>query len=238
MPATHHYTCQLCGLQFLDSPSAKRKTCGVKCARNNPTSIKSPIKRFRKNVVVKPSGCWEWSKSKGHYGNFSQDGVYIRAHRFSYITWVDPDVEGKEVHHLCDNLPCVNPTHLVAIPNPLHVHQSINVGHLNGLKTHCPLGHPYKGENLVVSKRGSRLCRQCIREKSRAIPLLLPRKSKYRGLCLNRKDGTWKTEIKVAGRMKYIGTYATEEEAALAWNNTALSLSHIRPKVIRLNQIP
>ena len=29
------------------------------------------------------------------------------------------------------------------------------------LKTHCPYGHPYSGENLRVDKRGYRECRTC-----------------------------------------------------------------------------
>ena len=37
----------------------------------------------------------------------------------------------------------------------------------NGLrqqaKTHCPLGHPYAGENLYVAPNGSRQCRMCKR---------------------------------------------------------------------------
>ncbi|WP_040828884.1 NUMOD4 motif-containing HNH endonuclease [Nocardia jiangxiensis] len=28
-------------------------------------------------------------------------------------------------------------------------------------KTHCPLGHPYSGENLRVDVRGKRVCREC-----------------------------------------------------------------------------
>lgn len=32
----------------------------------------------------------------------------------------------------------------------------------SSLKTHCPHGHPYAGDNLVVSPKGYRRCRQCI----------------------------------------------------------------------------
>src|SRR6188474_1286654 len=31
----------------------------------------------------------------------------------------------------------------------------------NHLKTHCPQGHPYAGENLYVNPRGKRLCKIC-----------------------------------------------------------------------------
>ncbi len=29
------------------------------------------------------------------------------------------------------------------------------------LKTHCPRGHPYSGDNLYIGSRGGRYCRQC-----------------------------------------------------------------------------
>jgi hypothetical protein len=33
-------------------------------------------------------------------------------------------------------------------------------------KTHCPRGHPYEGENLIIdSRKGSRRCRECERQK-------------------------------------------------------------------------
>lgn len=35
------------------------------------------------------------------------------------------------------------------------------------LKTHCPYGHPYDGENLIVRPDGSRQCRECRRERDR-----------------------------------------------------------------------
>lgn len=36
----------------------------------------------------------------------------------------------------------------------------------NSLKTHCPQGHPYEGDNLKITKNG-RACRQCMYEASR-----------------------------------------------------------------------
>lgn len=35
-------------------------------------------------------------------------------------------------------------------------------GHNMRVKTHCPQGHPYEGENLLVDKRGGRNCRICL----------------------------------------------------------------------------
>lgn len=36
--------------------------------------------------------------------------------------------------------------------------------HHNTLKTHCPRGHAYEGDNVYVNPRGERHCRTCRRE--------------------------------------------------------------------------
>jgi hypothetical protein len=41
------------------------------------------------------------------------------------------------------------------------------IGALNRLKTHCPTGHPYEGENLYRPARGGRMCRTCIKAGNR-----------------------------------------------------------------------
>jgi hypothetical protein len=38
-----------------------------------------------------------------------------------------------------------------------------NVSDVNRAKTCCPLGHPYSGENLKITRRGWRQCRTCFR---------------------------------------------------------------------------
>lgn len=47
-----------------------------------------------------------------------------------------------------------------AVPNP-------NKGKPRGSKTHCPQGHPYEGDNLIVRADGGRKCRECQRERQR-----------------------------------------------------------------------
>jgi hypothetical protein len=39
----------------------------------------------------------------------------------------------------------------------------------SALKTHCPAGHPYSGNNLRITKEGNRKCRQCDSERARRI---------------------------------------------------------------------
>ena len=42
--------------------------------------------------------------------------------------------------------------------------------------------------------------------------------SKFRGVCRN-KSGTWRAGINVRGKYNFLGDYATEKEAAIAFNN-------------------
>lgn len=38
-------------------------------------------------------------------------------------------------------------------------------GRRNALKSHCPHGHPYSGDNLYIDPKGNRRCRQCRRDR-------------------------------------------------------------------------
>lgn len=40
--------------------------------------------------------------------------------------------------------------------------------HPNQVKTHCPVGHEYTLENTYLHPKGSRICRQCKRDRARA----------------------------------------------------------------------
>jgi len=89
------------------------------------------------------------------------------AHRVAYELVKGPIPEGKDLHHLCHNPPCVNPDHLQPVTPKEHNLLSENVTKLNTEKTHCPRGHPLAGDNLVLFqlRRGYRECLTCKREK-------------------------------------------------------------------------
>ena len=47
-----------------------------------------------------------------------------------------------------------------------HSNGGLNVGQINGAKTHCPKNHRYSGENLLIQRNGRRRCRTCNAEQS------------------------------------------------------------------------
>lgn len=91
-----------------------------------------------------------------------------RAHRVAWFVTYGPIPPGWTVDHRCRVRRCCNPRHLRL--RTWSANSSDN-GHRS--KTHCPKGHLYSGENLVVFKqRGkypglNRMCRACRAAESR-----------------------------------------------------------------------
>jgi hypothetical protein len=65
-------------------------------------------------VVDEATGCWVWQRSLNNkgYGTMTRKGKRVYAHVFYYVVAKGPVPEGLELHHKCENPPCVNPRHL------------------------------------------------------------------------------------------------------------------------------
>lgn len=74
-----------------------------------------PIVRFHRKYKVDPeTGCWIWT-DRPHllgYGELKVYGKMMKAHRFSYETFVGPLDPKLEICHECNTKLCVNPKHL------------------------------------------------------------------------------------------------------------------------------
>lgn len=114
--------------------------------------------------VFKSSACWEWQGSQNSYGYgvFWLNGKPVLAHRLALTLSGECLVDGLVVDHTCRNRMCVNPAHLRQVTRYVNVHENSSaLAHLNKVKTHCPKGHPYSGDNLAIRISGRRRCRAC-----------------------------------------------------------------------------
>jgi hypothetical protein len=119
-------------------------------------------------------GCWLWKlkPAKNGYGYFSVqvDGKQrkVLAHRYSYEFFVGPIPDGLTLDHLCTVPLCVRPDHLDPCSLGDNVARSPrSLTGQNSRKTHCPQGHPYSGDNLLMDQ-GKRKCRTCVYARNRA----------------------------------------------------------------------
>lgn len=112
-------------------------------------------------VEDQKTGCLIWMGriDKNGYGRWGA----AWAHREMYRREVGEIPSGFEVDHTCSNPPCVEPSHLEAVP------PKVNRGRVDQPRV-CKRGHPLEGANLVfvVTRPGARICRACKRMRDAA----------------------------------------------------------------------
>lgn len=119
--------------------------------------------------VRKTKTCWIWmgEKDPRYYGRHS---IYrlkksFLAHRISHELTIGKIKDGLVIDHLCRNHSCVNPAHLEAVTSKVNINRGRKA---KSEKTHCPMGHPYSGDNLYRTPiSGYRECRTCRVEHAR-----------------------------------------------------------------------
>lgn len=112
------------------------------------------------------SGCWIWvgaRTSRGlKYGHMRlpRSRRNARAHRLSYLVFVGPIPDGKEIDHFWCNTPaCINPDHL----KPASHRENVS-------KPTCKRGHLFSKDNTKMYLRNGirhRVCRICARMRKR-----------------------------------------------------------------------
>ena len=105
--------------------------------------------------------CWLWTASLNNmgYGKFWDGQRLVLAHVWAYRQVFGETPSGSVQDHLCRTARCVRPCH----QEPVSHRENILRG--AALKTHCPSGHAYDGDNLRVEQNGHRRCRTCCRER-------------------------------------------------------------------------
>lgn len=99
-----------------------------------------------------------------------KDGTGTTAHRIAYMLTRGDIPDGQVIDHLCDNPPCVEPSHLAATSQRVNTLRTpTTLAGRNARKSHCKRGHPLSGDNLY-RRNGRRHCRACraMREEVRA----------------------------------------------------------------------
>jgi hypothetical protein len=130
--------------------------------------------------VQKSEGCWEWNGCKldRGYGAFHLRNAWrgvrkgtCRTHRISWALHYGDVPAGMLVCHHCDNPSCVRPDHLFLGTDADNNRDRAAKGRTVSAqsdKTRCPSGHAYDGDNLYLSPKGDRRCRECARARDRA----------------------------------------------------------------------
>lgn len=120
-----------------------------------------------KRRINPDTGCWEWTGYilPNGYGNVLRN-KYV--HRIAYAEFRGPIPDGLVIDHLCRVRHCFNPDHLEAVTFHENLLRGEGTQAQHARQTHCKNGHPFEGENLVMTRAGERRCRECIRAYGRS----------------------------------------------------------------------
>jgi hypothetical protein len=168
-----------CSLPECDSTHYSRGLCRIHYVRNKrhgdprgSAARRMPTPDWDRfwAKVEKTDGCWRWTAATIHDGrgrfNLSNPKRVGYAYRIAYEWLVGPVPEGLELDHLCRNPNCVNPAHLEPVTHQENLRRAPDAQfYVNARKTHCPRRHEYTVDNTGWSKRWTRYCKACTREK-------------------------------------------------------------------------
>lgn len=130
-------------------------------------SVLRAIGRMRIDTV---SGCWLWKgqRSDKGYGMIRRGNSGLSAHRAIFEWFRGPIPNGLQADHLCRVRECVNPWHIEPVTAKENTLRGFGPTAINARATVCKNGHALTEDNIYLSPRGSRNCRICRSDASRA----------------------------------------------------------------------
>lgn len=120
---------------------------------------------FKKIVIDKQTGCWNWIGSLNHgYGEVRINNILYKVHRFMYAWMIAPTPKGKGkdipvLDHVCNNRKCCKPAHLQLFSDTENILKGIGATARNAKKTHCHNGHSLP-TFITGGKRRCMICRR------------------------------------------------------------------------------
>ena len=124
--------------------------------------------------VRRGPGCYEWTGAKcwpyGKFDWYDQNGKKEQvAHRYAWFIEHGPIPEGLQVCHHCDNGICVRDSHLFLGTASDNAQDCLSKGRrpTGPMYAQCKYGHELSGENVYVTKPGTRICLTCKRRRGR-----------------------------------------------------------------------
>ena len=126
------------------------------------------IDYLRTHTKIMPNGCIEVIRAdQNQYGSVAMylAGRRIRLplHRIAWALFVSPPPRNMMIDHLCRNTKCCFVGHLRLATPRENVLSGKTIVAKNAKKTHCPYGHEYTPENILLKGRINkhRYCRIC-----------------------------------------------------------------------------
>lgn len=127
------------------------------------TDWKDPVvRRFVAKTETDENGCWRWQAhiAPNGYGTFRHEGTKW-AHRVAYLLLRGPIPEGHDLRHTCLVKDCVNPSHLLPVPEDAARRTVFTMAEL------CDRNHPGSESRWMTRSDGRRQCRECNRAQAK-----------------------------------------------------------------------
>lgn len=142
--------------------------CYERNRRANPPVRLAPIDYILSKATLLESGCWCWTgRLKDGYGELYLGGRRVRAHRFTYEYFRSEIPPGLVIDHLCRNRACINPWHMEPVTRKVNSLRGEAPQIIAWRDDRCGRGHDLR-DAYVRPDTGTRMCRECQRERGRA----------------------------------------------------------------------